>query len=82
MKTRDEIELLVKNIYKASGNDPDDLSQIKPVDGSWHDALSYDVTRSDGKQTRIFRRDIDDKQESSIAAALSSFSWLHREKPN
>ncbi len=72
MRTQAQIEELFRRLYRESGNDPADL-HIKPVDGKWEDALSYEVTRKDGKRTRVYRKDLDDRNEIAIKASLNAF---------
>lgn len=74
MRTQATVEALCRRRYHELGKDPAELVQIKPIDGSWENALSYEVTRSDKKQTRIFRRDLDDNNNESIKGCLRSFS--------
>ena len=74
MRTQATVEALCRRLYHELGKDPAELVQIKPIDGGWENALSYEVTRNDKKQTRIFRRDLDDKNNEGIKACLRSFS--------
>jgi hypothetical protein len=53
MRTQTEVEGIISRLYQQLGKDPTDLVQIKPIDGQWHNALSYQVTRQDQTQTRI-----------------------------
>ena len=73
MRTQSEVEQLIHRLYKQLGSDAADLIQISPIDGSWKNALSYDVKRKDGKKTKIYRRHIDDRNEHAIATALKDF---------
>ncbi len=73
MRTQSEVEQLVRRLYKGLGSDSANLVQISPIDGSWENALSYDVKRKDGKKTKIYRRDLDDRNEQAIATALKDF---------
>lgn len=73
MRTQTEIELLFHSLYKDLGQDITDIIQIKPRDGGWHDALSYEVTRRDGKRTTVSRKDIDDDNEQNVKIALTRF---------
>lgn len=74
MRTQATVEALCRRLYHELGKDPAELVQIKPIDGGWKDALSYEVTRSDKKQTRIFRQDLDYNNDESIKDCLRSFS--------
>ena len=74
MRKQSEIESLVRRLYQQLGKDPAELLQIKPVDGDWGNALSYEVTRSDKKRARIWRRDLDDSNDQNVKASLSAFS--------
>jgi len=74
VRTRAQIEELIHRIYRDLGNDPADLVLIKPMDGSWEDALSYVVTRRDEKKTQVYRRDLDDRNENGIKASLNAFA--------
>ena len=75
MRTQSEVESVVRRAYQKTGGDASDLVQIKPIDGGWDNALSYEVTRSDGKHTRVYRSDLDDENEQWIADSLRSFKW-------
>lgn len=44
MRTQAQVEGLISRLYQQLGKDPADLIQIKPMDGQWHNALSYQVT--------------------------------------
>lgn len=74
MRTRDQVEELFRRLYRDLGKDPGDLIQIRPMDGGWDYALSYEITRSDGKRTRVYRRDLDCNDEGGIKNALRAFS--------
>jgi len=74
MRTQAEVEGIISRLYQQLGKDPADLIQIKPMDGQWHDALSYQVTRRDQRQTRIWRSDLDDGNERNIMQSLQGFS--------
>jgi len=73
MRSKEDIEKLVQQLYSQLGNDPSDLIQIKPKDGDWHNALSYLVTRKDNTVTSIYRRDIDDQNNENIKTSLQNF---------
>lgn len=73
MRTQADVEGLIRLLFQEIGADPSDLIQIRPFDGGWADALSYGVTRRDGKHTKIYRRDLDDGNEQGMKAALRSF---------
>jgi hypothetical protein len=73
MRTQAQVEGLISRLYQRLGKDPADLIQIKPMDGQWHDALSYQVTRRDQTQTRIWRSDLDDGNEGNIIQSLKGF---------
>ncbi len=76
MRTQSEVESVVRDAYEGIGGDVSDLVQIKPMNGrGWDNALSYEVTRSDGKHTRVYRSDLDDENEQWIADSLRSFKW-------
>lgn len=74
MRTQSQVEGVISRLYQQLGKDPADLIQIKPMDGQWHDALSYQVTRRDQTRTRISRSDLDDGNESNIIQSLQGFS--------
>lgn len=74
MRSQATVEALCRRLYHELGKDPAELVQIKPIDGGWDNALLYEVTRSDKKQTRIFRRDLDDDNNENIKDCLRSFS--------
>ena len=74
MRTQAQVQQLFRRLYQELGRDPTELIQIKPVDGGWDDALSYEVTRQDNMRTRVWRRDLDDNNNTGIKACLSQFS--------
>lgn len=69
-----QIENIVHQIYQELGCDSDDLIQVKPIDGGWEDALSYEVTRKDHKKARVWRKDLDDNNIENIKTCLRQFS--------
>ena len=73
MRTQSDVESTLRRLYQETGRDPSELVQIKPIDGGWDNALSYEITRSDKKRARIFRRDLDDQNDQKIAASLRRF---------
>lgn len=73
MRTQSEVEGLIRRLCQEIGFDPTDVIQIKPIDGGWENALSYNITRRDGKQTTIYRRDLDDRNELALKNALRGF---------
>lgn len=73
MRTQPEVEELIQRLFQEVGYNPSELIQIKPMDGGWENALSYEITRRDGKRTRIYRRDLDDGNESRMKNALRGF---------
>lgn len=73
MRTQAQVQQLIRSLYQELGYDPAGLIQIKPVDGGWDDALSYEVTRQDSRCTRVWRSDLDD-DNTAIKACLSQFS--------
>ena len=74
MRNQAQVEGLVHRLYEELGKDPAELIQIKPMDGGWDNALSYEVTRKDNKRTSIFRSDLDDGNEPNIKESLMQFS--------
>ena len=36
MRSKEDIENLVQRLYSQLGNDPSDITQIKPIDGDWY----------------------------------------------
>ena len=74
MRTQAQVEELFRRLYRELGSDSKELIQIKPMDGGWDNALSYEVTRKDNKRTRILRKHLDDGNEESIKASLKRFS--------
>jgi len=73
MRTQAQLEQFLRSMYQNLGNEPTDLIQVRPVDGEWGNALSYEVTRKDKKKTRVWRRDLDDNNNENIKASLSRF---------
>ena len=70
MDAQSEITSLIKRLYHEIGGNPDDIAQIMPKDGGWSTALSYEVSKGDGKNIRVFRREIDDKENEKIKGVL------------
>ena len=73
MRTQSEVEGLIHRLYEETGRAAENLVQIKPIDGGWENALSYKITTKDGKQTTIYRRDLDDRNEQALKNALRGF---------
>ena len=73
MRTQAEVEATIQRLFQKIGNDPAELIQIKPRDGGWDNALSYEITRKDGKRARIYRRVLDDGNEQGMMDALRGF---------
>ena len=73
MRTQHEVESIVQRAYSTVGGDPSQIVQIKPIDGNWENALSYEVTRSDMKNARVYRRDLDDSNLQGIERSLQQF---------
>ena len=73
MRTRAEVEELIQRLFQEIGYDAAELVQIKPKDGTWENALSYEITRKDGKRAKIYRRDLDDANEQGMKDALRGF---------
>lgn len=74
MRTQAQVQQLIRSLYQELGYDPAGLIQIKPVDGGWDDALSYEVTRRDNKHTVVWRSDLDGNNKKAIKVCLSQFS--------
>ncbi len=72
MQTQSEVESVVRDVYKSIAGDPSELV-IQPMDGTWDNALSYKVTRADGKRTWVYRSDLDDENREGIAESLRNF---------
>ena len=72
MRTQAQVGDLLRRLYQDLGKDPAELIQIRPVDGGWHNALSYEVTRGDKKQTRIYRCDLDDNNDEKIKVRVTT----------
>jgi len=73
MRDQHGVESIVQRLYERIGRDPSELFQIRPIDGGWDNALSYEITRSDMKRARIYRHDLDDQNEQEIASCLRRF---------
>ena len=74
MRTQAEVVELIRHRFQEIGCDPADLLLIRPKDGvTWDIALTFVVTRKDGKQTKIYRRELDDGNEQGINNALRGF---------
>ena len=70
---KQQIEELIHRLYRDLGNDPSDLVQIKPVDGTWGTALSYEITRRDNKKAQVHRKGLDDQNDNNIKTSLRTF---------
>lgn len=70
MDAQTEITNLIQELYHEIGGILDDIAHIMPNDGGWGTALSYEVSKKDGKNIRIFRREIDDKENEKIKGVL------------
>lgn len=46
---------------------------IKPRDGGWDNALSYEVTRRDGKRAYLWRANLEDDNIDAMRASLNNF---------
>jgi len=44
------------------------------MDGDWSNALSYEITRTDRKHARIWRRDLDDNDMEGVKNCLRRFA--------
>lgn len=77
MQSKEDIESLIRETFARLGGNHGEI-HIKPQDGFWGTALTYKVTRSDGVETVVFRRHIDDKRYDQIEAALKFL--LHPKK--
>lgn len=73
MTKEQEIKNMIYSLYQQLGLDPTDIEFIKPNDGGWGYALSYDIVRKDGAVARIYRKDIDDSATVQLLAALRQF---------
>lgn len=73
MTKEQEIKNMIYGLYQQLGLDPAELAFIKPNDGVWGNALSYDIQRKDGAVARINRKDIDDSATAQLLAALRQF---------
>ena len=75
MRTQSTTEALIRRLYQDVGH-PADLVQIRPIDGGWENALSYDITHRDGRKIRILRRFFDDDggQEHEIKRLLRALT--------
>ena len=73
MTKEQEIKNMIYSLYQQLGLDPTDLEFIKPNDGGWGYALSYDIVIKDGAVARIYRKDIDDSATAQLLAGLRQF---------
>ncbi len=73
MDDEQRIRRLIEHAYASLGNDAQPLVSIIPRDGTWGNALSYEVVRADGKRARVLRRTIDDENNQAIRDALRQF---------
>ena len=70
MEAQSEITKLIHGLYDEIGGSPEEITQIIPKDGRWGTALSYVISRADGKSIRVYRRDIDDNEREKIKGML------------
>jgi hypothetical protein len=73
VRNQAEVEGLIGHLYQEAGHNAAELIHVNPIDGDWENALSYEITRKDGKRTRIYRRDLDDDNEQGMKNALRGF---------
>jgi len=74
MRNQATVEALCRRLYTELGQDPAELVQIRPMDGDWSNALSYEITRTDRKHARIWRRDLDDNDMEGVKNCLRRFA--------
>jgi hypothetical protein len=73
VRSQAEVEELIRRLYHEAGHNVAELIHVNPIDGGWENALSYEITRKDGKRTKIYRRDLDDDNEQGMKNALRGF---------
>lgn len=59
-RTKEMVEAHLRKLGEEAGGDPNARVFIKPNDGGWLNALSYNLVTKDGRSVRIFRRHLDD----------------------
>lgn len=72
-KTRAEIDPIICTSYGAIGGDIREVAHIRPEDGGWDNARSYEVTLKDGRKALVARRYVDDENRVSVMDALRGF---------
>ncbi len=72
-KSRADIDKIICDSYGEMGCDIRDVAHIRPQDGEWKNALSYEVTLKDGRKAFVQRKDIDDNNAQAIQNSLKGF---------
>jgi hypothetical protein len=72
-KTAQSITSLIVECYTRTGGIPDDIAFIRPRDGDWSNALSYQVVKNDRSWCTVYRRAIDDDDINEIISCVRRF---------
>jgi hypothetical protein len=72
IKTEAHVRDLLARLYREIGGNPNELI-ITPLFGTWSTALKYRIVRTDNATTSVWRKDIEDNNQTAIIAALQSF---------
>ena len=74
-KSRTEIDKIICDSYGDIGCDIRDIAHVRPQDGKWENALSYEVTLKDGRIAFVLRKDIDDNKPQAIQNSLRGYFY-------
>ena len=72
-KSRAEIDNIICNSYGKIGCDIRDIAHVRPQDGDWENALSYEVNLKDGRKAFVLRTHMDDSNTQEIQNSLRGF---------
>ena len=73
MTSRAEIEKIICVSYGVIGCEIRDIAHIRPRDGDWENALSYEVTLKDGRKAFVLRKHLNDNNAQAIKDSLIGF---------
>ena len=74
MDAKQKIWDLISEEFVSLGHTAQEIAEINPKDGTWGNALSYEVVLTDETRTLVRRIDIDYNNRVAIHAALQRFA--------
>lgn len=77
MQIQAQVEQTIRAVIKEVGFSPDHVLQIKPKDGGWENALSFEILNDAGKRASIFRSDLEDGNKSALKQVLQDMGLPH-----